>query len=55
MPSNTAETPQAEDATKIGMSVEKPSAVVLPGFSVAPMMDWTDDQGIVLNVKDLDT
>jgi hypothetical protein len=40
---NSAETTQVENATKIGMSVEKGSDLVDRRISVAPMMDWTDD------------
>jgi tRNA-dihydrouridine synthase A len=42
MHSNTAETGQVENATKIGVSVEKSSDLIDRRFSVAPMMDWTD-------------
>jgi len=32
-----------ENATKIGISIEKRSDLVDRRVSVAPMMDWTDD------------
>jgi hypothetical protein len=41
MPRNTAETPQVENAIKIGVSVEKSSDLIDRRISVAPMMDWT--------------
>jgi tRNA-dihydrouridine synthase A len=39
---NPAETAQVENATKIGISVEKCSGLIDRRISVAPMMDWTD-------------
>jgi tRNA-dihydrouridine synthase A len=42
MPSNTAETPQVENAIKKGFTVEGSSAFIDRRISVAPMMDWTD-------------
>jgi tRNA-dihydrouridine synthase len=33
-----------ENAGKIGISVEKSSDTIDRRLSVAPMMDWTDDQ-----------
>jgi len=39
---NTAETPQVDDATKVGVSVETSSDFIDRRISVAPMMDWTD-------------
>ena len=42
MRSSTAETPQAEITGTRVVSMEERSALVLPKFSVAPMLDWTD-------------
>jgi hypothetical protein len=39
---NPAETPQVENATKQGISVEKRRTTLDRRISVAPMMDWTD-------------
>jgi tRNA-dihydrouridine synthase A len=39
---NPAVTPQVENATKQGISVEKSSPTLDRRISVAPMMDWTD-------------
>jgi hypothetical protein len=41
---NPAEILQVENATKGGMSVDKRSDVIDRRISVAPMMDWTDDE-----------
>jgi hypothetical protein len=44
MHGNPAETSQVENSTKIGISVEKSGDSIDCRISVAPMMEWTDDQ-----------
>ena len=42
MHSNPSATTQVEDATNLGISIEKVGPFLDRRLSVAPMMDWTD-------------
>jgi hypothetical protein len=53
MPRNPAETPESENAGKVGVSDEFSRKNIDRRVSVAPMMDWSDDPRTPLMIKRL--
>ena len=51
MQSHSTETPESEDTGKAGVFLETVTATVDRKISVAPMLDWTDDQQRALSIR----
>jgi hypothetical protein len=50
---NSPETPESENAKKMGVSDDFPARKIDRRVSVAPMMDWTDDVLVSFEIKEL--